>query len=818
MTDKHIHLAEHIGLLSIIDQIGFYIYVKDMAGRYLYANQRVQELFGASFDTIVGQDDSAFFNLEITNETQFNDARVIKHGDTLECEERTVVKSTGEERTYWSVKKPMYNQQSEIVGMCGISTDITASKVLEKVLQTKEQRLREAQQISHIGSWELDLISGVSVWSDETFRLLEMDKDVHLATLDNLLAAIHPDDLEAVKAAYLSPLVSEEPKQITHRLLLSDGQIKWVNQRFSAYLNYKGNPLRTVGTIQDVTERVHADKALRIAATAFETHDAIMITNATDTTILRVNQAFQKVTGYHSDEVVGQNPRILYSGRHSANFYTEMWRQLVETGEWEGEIWDRRKCGQIYPKWLTITAVKNTYGETSEYVAIFRDITELKQNKEDLHRLAFYDELTKLPNRHLLQDRLQQVAASNTQKNLPGALLFIGLDYFKTLNDTKGRKVGDLLLQQVAERIQACLRESDTLARLGGDEFVVIQLGRQQDHKNTAVQAEQLGRRVLEALNRVYFLAGHEHYSSASIGITVFNEPNNQLDELLKQANIAMSEAKIAGRNDLRFFNLEMQNTISNRVAIERELHHAITNNQFQLYYQIQLDNDYLPLGAEALIRWIHPERGMVSPAEFIPIAEASSLILDIGYWVLDCACQQLAKWSKHETSQNLILAINVSARQFAMPNFFDSVKKVIRIHGIKASRLKLELTESVILIDVEDVVAKMHALKAIGVRLSLDDFGTDYSSLSYLKKLPFDQLKIDQSFVQDIVRDPNDAMMVKTIIELGRNFCLNVIAEGVETEAQFQFLKQNGCMAYQGYLFSKPLSIENFEQLLTQD
>jgi diguanylate cyclase (GGDEF)-like protein/PAS domain S-box-containing protein len=562
---------------------------------------------------------------------------------------------------------------------------------------------------------------------------------------------------------------------------------------------------------------MNADNELRIAATAFETHDAIMITDAADTTILRVNHAFQKVTGYSSDEVIGQNPRILQSGLHNESFYSGMWQDLLDTGEWEGEIWDRRKCGEIYPKWLTITAVKNNRGETSEYVAIFSDITEFKQNKEDLHRLAFYDDLTKIPNRHLLQERFQHATESNAYNNHQGALLFIGLDYFKALNDTKGRKVGDLLLQQVSERIKACLRESDTLARLGGDEFVVLLIERNQDSKNSAVHAEQLGRRILHTLNQVFLLADHEHHCSASIGITVFSELGNQLDELLKQANIAMSVAKNAGRNDLRFFNLEMQNTISNRVTIERELHNAITHNQLQLYYQIQLDNDHFPVGAEALIRWIHPERGMVSPAEFIPIAEASSLIVDIGYWVLNSACQQLEKWSKIEAARNLKLAINVSARQFSMPNFIDTIKKAIRTHGIEPSHLKLELTESVILIDVDEVVIKMQALKALGVRLSLDDFGTGYSSLSYLKKLPFDQLKIDQSFVQDILRDPNDAMMVKTIIEMGRNFRLNVIAEGVETEAQYEFLKLNGCMAYQGYLFSKPLPIEQFEKLLKQ-
>ena len=817
MTSPKNHHTEHIELQAIFDHIGSYIYTKDVTGCYTYVNKNVQDLFGISLDKIVGRDDSYFFDLEIVNDTQFNDSYVINHGETIEREERTIVKSSGKEIIYWSVKKPLHNSEGQIIGMCGISTDITASKAMEKLLQTKEQRLREAQHISQIGSWELNHITGESVWSDEIFRLLEIDKNKHLASLDRLLNVIHPEDLDAVKSVYLYPLETQEPYELTHRLLMSDGRIKWVTQRFSTSVDYESKPIRSVGTVQDVTERINADNAQRIATAAFETHEAIMITDAANTSILRVNRAFQQVTGYSADEVVGKNPCILRSGRHDNAFYTGMWQHLLNTGAWEGEIWDRRKSGQTYPKWLTITAVKNNQGETSEYVAIFRDIAELKQNKEDIHRLAFYDDLTKLPNRCLLQDRLQQKVASYAQSKYQGALLFIDLDHFKTLNDTKGRNVGDLLLQQVAERIQACIRESDTLARLGGDEFVVTLIELNQDPQNMAVQAKRLGIRILVSLNQTFCLAGHEHYCSASMGITVINELSNQLDELLKQANIAMRQAKIAGRNTLRFFNPEMQTAICFRVDLELELRNAIKNQQFQLYYQIQLNNDHLPMGAEALIRWIHPERGMVSPAEFIPIAEATSLILDIGYWVLDSACQQLAKWGKDETTQNLILSVNVSARQFGMPDFVDSIKKVIRNHDIDTSRLKLELTESVTLIDVDDVIAKMHALKALGVRLSLDDFGTGYSSLSYLKKLPFDQLKIDQSFVRDIVSDPDDAVMVKTIIEMGKNFRLNVIAEGVETKEQFEFLKQNGCMAYQGYLFSKPVPIEQFETLLKQ-
>jgi PAS domain S-box-containing protein len=314
MTYTGNHLIKNIDLQTIIDQISSYIYSKDTSGCYTYVNKSVQNLFGTSLDQIIGQDDSQFFALEITNEIKSNDSYVINHGVTIEREEKAIVKSSGEERIYWSVKRPLHNDQGQIIGMCGISTDITASKAMEKILQTKEQRLREAQHISQIGSWELDHITGESVWSDEIFRLLEIDTNLHLASLDSLLNAIHPEDLDAVKSAYLYPLETQEPYEITHRLLMSDGRIKWVTQRFSTSIDYESKPIRSLGTVQDVTERINADNALRIAAAAFETHEAIMITDAANTTILRVNRAFQKITGYSADEVVGKTPRILRSG------------------------------------------------------------------------------------------------------------------------------------------------------------------------------------------------------------------------------------------------------------------------------------------------------------------------------------------------------------------------------------------------------------------------------------------------------------------------------------------------------------------------
>jgi diguanylate cyclase (GGDEF)-like protein/PAS domain S-box-containing protein len=681
-------------------------------------------------------------------------------------------------------------------------------------LQHNQDLLNEAQRLGHLGSWELDPVSGELRWSDEIYRIFELDPAQFPPSYENFLNAIHPDDRDKVDQAYRQSLQDRQTYDITHRLLLADGRIKWVREHCSSDFDVSGKPLRSVGAVQDITEHKLAEDALRVAAATFETHEAILITDA-NSNIIRVNRAFEDTTGYSAEEVLGKNPRILSSGRQDKAFYAEMWRQLLATGSWTGEMWDRRKNGQVYPKWLTITAIKNEQGETTEYVAIFSDITARKQAEEEIRHLAFYDALTKLPNRRLLLDRFHLALSVSARSHHYGAVLFLDMDKFKTLNDTLGHHYGDLMLIEVAQRIQLCVREVDTVARLGGDEFVVLidEIGANTEEASQRVAL--IAEKIRAALAVPYQIKGHEYHSSPSIGVCLYRGNEESVDTLLKRADLAMYQAKDAGRNAVHFFDPAMQHAVEMHAALEADLRRAIPNLELRLYYQIQVDSEQRPLGAEALVRWMHPKRGMVSPAQFIPVAEESSLILDIGLWVLDTACRQLAQWGGNEQTRNFELAINVSAQQFRLHGFVDVVAAALRAHQVNPSRLKLELTESVVLNDVADVVAKMHALKALGVKLSLDDFGTGYSSLSYLKQLPLDQIKIDQSFVRDIATDPNDAVMVKTIIDMAQNFRLNVIAEGVETEAQLGFLRQNGCMAYQGYLFSKPVPVEEFEILL---
>lgn len=567
-----------------------------------------------------------------------------------------------------------------------------------------------------------------------------------------------------------------------------------------------------------IDKQKQIETQLRVAAAAFETHDAIMITDAA-ASIIRVNQAFEQMTGYSEAEVLGKNPRILHSDHHDKNFYENMWEELLSKGIWNGEIWDKDKHGNIYPKQTTITAVKNADDEIIQYVSVFTNIAERKKAEHEIHNLAFYDTLTKLPNRRLLHDRLDVALSVSGRNQQYGALLFLDLDNFKTLNDTLGHEYGDMLLIEVANRLQFSVREADTVARLGGDEFVVILESIGLDAEEASQKVALIAEKIRTILAEPYQLNDNVRHTSPSIGVCLFYDHNEQVDELLKHADMAMYQAKNSGRNRVCFFDPNMQESMEARAALESDLRISLREGHLHLYYQIQLDQARQPIGAEALIRWIHPQRGFISPADFIPLAEESSLIIDVGNWVLDTACAQIALWSKFEQTKNLTLAVNISAKQFIQSDFVDQIAHMIKKHGINASRLKLELTESVVLDDLDSVVAKMLTLRdVLGVSLSLDDFGTGYSSLSYLKQLPLDQIKIDQSFVRDMTTDTSDAMMVKNIIDMAHNFGLNVIAEGVETEDQLSLLKKNGCMSYQGYLFSKPIPIEQFEAALNQN
>ena len=450
-------------------------------------------------------------------------------------------------------------------------------------------------------------------------------------------------------------------------------------------------------------------------------------------------------------------------------------------------------------------------------LGLVRDITERKGVEEQIRNLAYFDALTRLPNRRLLMDRLGQALSASHRSGEFGALLILDLDQFKTLNDTQGHDVGDRLLVEVAQRLVTHMRQEDVVCRLGGDEFVVVLEGLGQDEQHAANQAEIIAEKVRFELNQPYTLSINEtkYHGTTSIGLTLFQGQGASVDMLLKQADVALYQAKGAGRNAVRFFNPAMQAAIDSRMEMEAALRQALDKGEFRLYYQPQIDQDGELIGAEALIRWLPANRALVSPAEFIPLAEETGLILPIGQWVLDTACAQLKAWERDPRTRSLQMAVNVSARQFHQPDFVATVHHSLVSSGIDPARLKLELTESVVLENIDAVISRMQQLNALGVRFCLDDFGTGYSSLSYLKRLPLDQVKIDQSFVRDVTEDQNDAAIVRAIMAMSQSLGLQVIAEGVETQAQRDFLLQNACLAYQGFLFCKPIPIEEWDRLL---
>lgn len=697
-----------------------------------------------------------------------------------------------------------------------ILRDMTEAQRAERALRQSEERLRQAVRVSNIGIFDHDHRDDSIYWSAHQRDIYGWDAD-EVVTLDKFLACIFHEDRARIRDAVLRahhPLGSGS-YDVEHRIVRKDGQVRWVTARARTFFEGVGEarrPLRTVGAIADITERRHAEQELRIAATAFESREGLIITDANGV-ILRVNQAFEDLTGYGAKEAIGRNPSLLRSDRQGNDFFRDMWTAIASAGHWQGEIWNRRKNGEEFPEWLSITAVRNAQGEITNYVANFSDISEQKAAEEQIRNLAFFDSITRLPNRRFLMERLQRALAASARSGNFGALLVIDLDHFKNLNDTRGHAVGDKLLLEVARRLQTAARAGDIVARLGGDEFVIVldELGASREQ--AAAAAESLGQKLLAILREPCALIEHPTVHSASIGISIFRGDHDVLEDVLKRADTAMYQAKKAGRDTLRFFDPRMQAALEERALIEELLRQAVTKQEFALHYQVQVDRQGNVLAAEALLRWFQPQRGLIAPARFISVAEETGCILPIGQWVMATACAQLRAWASDRILRNVAIAVNVSASQFGQPGFVQQVKEMVSRHGVDPGKLELELTESLLVQNIDDAVEKMQALQAFGIRFSMDDFGTGHSSLNYLKRLPLDQLKIDRSFVRDIATDPSDAVIVQTIVSMGKTLGMHVIAEGVEDETQLQLLRAYGCEMFQGYLFGMPVPVDELER-----
>lgn len=1113
------------GLRTVLDLTGSYIFMKDKRGQYTYANQNVQDLFGVSLEEIIGKDDSNFFDLKQSNELQINDRRVIDHEETIEQEERNIIKPTGETRIYWTVKAPVRDNHGRIIGMCGISTDITARKQAEAALRESEDAFRHlfedsndpillikegrfidcnaatltqlgyssksefvnckpaeispvfqpdgqlsseksAEMIAiaskkgyhrfewlHVRSDGSPLPVEVSLtpmtihgelhvyvcWRDITERkaientlrdrtdelalqnriLQSINQEVDLHTILNELAhqveTLHPTMLcsillldEANKhlhhgaapslpefynqaidgvaigdgvgscgtAAYIGECVIVEDIQqhpcwdqyrdlakqanlqscwshpiknnqnrvlgtfaVYHRLpvrptdteislikhyaglaqlaiernrstlkiaeslsilkatLESTGEAilavdlnnNWLlhNQKFvdlwqvpseiiAAKLDSKeGNPNLLYGSSQikdpeafsqkvtelygtpkvhsfdtfefkdgriierysipqmidnevvgrvwsfrDVTEQKQAEAELRIAATAFESQEGMSITDANQI-ILKINKAFTRVTGYSPEEAIGKTHALLKSGRHDAHFYQTMQRSLQQDGYWTGEIWNRRKNGETYPEWLNITTVRDANNRITNYVAAFTDITKDKEAEQTIHNLAYYDPLTALPNRRLLWERLKHGIEVGRRDSKLLALLMLDLDRFKTVNDSMGHSAGDELLQQVAARIKARLRDVDMVARLGGDEFVVLL-----EDITHPEDAARVAETIVADLSMPFQLlknnSPHPELSrkvriGASIGISLYPQHGDSPETLLDNADIALYKAKEEGRGCFAYFSEEFTLIARERIALETRLRHAIEQQHLCVYYQAQIDIDSdMIIGVEALVRWQDPSEGLIPPNRFIPIAEETGLIVDIGAWVLRETCLQGRRWIEAGLP-SITLAVNISPHQFRRSNISALVAEVLRETGFPAALLELELTESGLMENEGKAVEVLNNLRDQGVRLAIDDFGTGYSSLAYLKRFPLDVLKIDKSFIDDIPSLQDDMEITATIIAMGHILGFKVLAEGVETLEQLAFLREKGCDTYQGYIKSKPLPAKEFARLLRE-
>jgi diguanylate cyclase (GGDEF)-like protein/PAS domain S-box-containing protein len=784
------------------------VVIYDLEGRVRYLNPAFTQTFGWQPAELLGQKVD-FVPADEQAQTAGLIQRVLDGDTCLDLETRRYTRhrdivevSISAARYHWGDQGPH--------GIIVTLRDITERKLAQKALMRSEASLARAQKMAHLGNWELDLASGEITCSREVYNIYGIAEPDRPVTREDFMRAVHPEDRGYVAERLQAALDSGGHLSMEHRVILQDGRQRILHQLAEVSCDAGGRPERLVGAVQDITERRQSEEHMRLLARVFEnTVEGILVTDAQGV-ILMVNPAFTSITGYQESEAVGRSPAFLSSGRHSREFYRKMWASLAEKGHWQGEIWNRRKNREAFPEWLTITALSDHQGRTTHYVGVFHDITEVKRSEARITHQAYHDALTGLPNRALFNDRLQ-MALHHAQRNQLGlGVLFMDLDNFKNINDSLGHAMGDRLLQSVAKRLSRWVREEDTVARLGGDEFIMLL--QSIEDPDYAVHVAQ---RILESIAAPFRVGDQELYITASLGITLFPHDGRDLETLVSNADMAMYRAKEGGRNSYKLFTPAMNAQVVQRMALESALRGALQRQEFEVYYQPKVDlASGEVVGVEALLRWNRPGVGLVSPDEFIPVAEETGLIVPMGEWVLRAACAQARRWQE-EGHPGLQVAVNLSPRQFQQRNLVSTVQAILAETGLEPWHLELEITENVVMQSVEEAIVTLRQLSNLGVQLSMDDFGRGYSSLYYLKRFPMNALKIDRSFVRDIVHDADDASIVDTIISMSRSLNLKVVAEGVETQEQLAFLREHRCDLMQGFLFSHPLPVPDLGRLL---
>ncbi|MDH4182831.1 MAG: PAS domain S-box protein [Nitrospinota bacterium] len=768
-------------------------------------NQAGLKTFGVTREEIIGKN---ILDLQRNGEAHVlieKFRRVIQTGEPLE-----IVQST--ERPVLGTRYIQIKAFKAGSGMGIISSDITERKLAEDNLFDKSQHLSNAQKLGNMGSWDLNLVTMRISWSEYVDEIFQFDPSTP-SSLEKLWSVIHPEDLDEVRSALDDVLKGASSMNVDHRALRPDGSMIHVNSVGKVMYGPDGKPERMLGVVQNVTDQKKAEAGLQLAAKVYESSlDAIMIIGK-DGIINSVNKAFCDITGYDQDDALGKPITLIAAApakNKQGNCISAVWKSAQTEGSFRGEIWTMKKSGREFPAWIHINAIKGAHGAVEQYVAIFHDITETKDKEAEIAYQAYYDSLTGLPNRLLFQDRLKMAVARAKRENDTFALMFLDLDNFKNVNDSLGHDVGDLLLKGVSVRLVEALREIDTVARIGGDEFVIL-LERLQDHSEVL----RVARKVIKSMGKSFSFQDKPLYASGSMGITMFPQDGEDTDTLLKNADIAMYKAKEMGKGGFQMFTADMNAKFTTRLIMENNLREAMDKDAFVVHYQPKMNIRTGDItGMEALVRWIRPDGAIVSPADFIPVAEETGLILRIGETVLRKSLRHLSRMNQ-SLGGRLKLSVNLSARQFSQGNVVEMVSTALRDTGVDPALLELEITESSVMVDVPKAMEKMKELKKLGVKLSIDDFGTGFSSLNYLRQFPIDVLKIDRSFVMSMRNGNADTAIVDSIITIARNLSLTVVAEGVETQKQLSILRGLGCDEAQGYLISQPVAESNILEVI---